>query len=377
MWNNTEFATILERPEYRFLTSTFIEQREWSVTFPLQALPSDHPIRRAAPAQFASLRPQRPPSTTGMQRGKAGWYTVGNVSVQVAADGGLAGLKVGDRVVADESAPLAGLVYQLFTDADYTRFLKAYMNCDVTSDCTWAFYDYGKGQRILSSPKPLVRPTCPTPHHLSPLCSLPCSAPVGLDAHSSLGSRSVTPSLDSLYVVEQSATRLHLLANLTFTDPTYHRDAGAPSQLWASYLVTPSPPHISLRLEWFDKTPTRVPEAFWLRFNSTAADSFLINKLGVRVDGAQVMTNGSAHLHGTAYGSENSVLDIQHPPNAPFVCLGEPTPFPTPLPPRNPIASGLSVNLVNNIWGTNYPLAYPFLPEDANTAFTFGISVRE
>jgi hypothetical protein len=159
MWNNTEFATILNRPEYVFLTSTFVEQRDWAVTFPLQALPVDHPVRQAAPAQFAAMRPQRPPSTVGMTQGKPGWYTVGSLSVQVGTDGNLVGVKVADRVVADETAPLTGLVYQLFSDADYTTFLKAYMNCDVTSDCTWAFYDYGKGQSSRPANKAFNHPT--------------------------------------------------------------------------------------------------------------------------------------------------------------------------------------------------------------------------
>ena len=127
-----------------FLTSTFVEQRDWSVTFPLQALPVRHPVRMAAQVEFEAMRPRRPPSTAGLEPVKPGWFTVGNLSVQVGLDGGLAGLKVGDRVVSDETSQLVGLLYQLFTDDDYTTFIKSYMNCDVDGVCTWAFYDYGK-----------------------------------------------------------------------------------------------------------------------------------------------------------------------------------------------------------------------------------------
>ena len=207
------------------------------------------------------------------------------------------------------------------------------------------------------------------------MCYRPIYGQVGLDQHSSVGAHSAVPSLTALYS-RQSADMLVLLANLSFSDPLYHAEAGAPAELWLTYVVQSTPrASIDVRVEWFNKTATRLPEAFWLRFNSTARDVFQLNKLGVAVNASHVLNNGSAHLHGSAYPSVNSVMRVTPAANAAFLCLGETTPFPTPLPPRDPISPGISYNLVNNIWGTNYPIAYPFLPEDANTAYTFRIEL--
>ena len=317
-WNNSEFAQIRSLPAYQALLYTWREQREWSVHFPLQALPPSHPIARAAPRRFASLRPPSPPSTTGMEPGKPGtWYTVGNLSVQLGADGGVAGLKLGSTIIADDASPFTSVVYQLFDDSDYAAFLNEYIACA----CDWAPWDFGK---------------------------------VGLSEHSSVGARTVRPLLRSFYT-EQTSSYLRLLVNATFADPLYVDQAGAPAQLWIDYEVDAKLSRVSIQLSWFNKTSTRLPEALWLTFNSTQAgseaDVFRVNKLGVSVDPRLVLNNGSSHLHGSAYASQNSHLVVQ-PVNVPLLCMGEPTPFPSPLPQNDRLQSGVSYNLVNNIWGT-------------------------
>jgi hypothetical protein len=60
--------------------------------------------------------------------------------------------------------------------------------------------------------------------------------------------------------------------------------------------------------------------------------------------------------------------------DAPLVALGLPQPMPNVCvgPDMN---EGVSWNLVNNIWGTNYPMWVPWSELDAHMAFRFVLKV--
>jgi hypothetical protein len=62
---------------------------------------------------------------------------------------------------------------------------------------------------------------------------------------------------------------------------------------------------------WEDKTPTRLPEAFWLRWaprsDAVNASSWLMYKLGQPISPLEVMLNGSHALH--AVGDEGVSVD--------------------------------------------------------------------
>jgi hypothetical protein len=70
-------------------------------------------------------------------------------------------------------------------------------------------------------------------------------------------------------------------------------------------------PRLELDLTWQDKTPTRLPEAFWLRWAPAAAavnaSSWLLHKLGRPVSPLDVLRNGSHGLH--AVGDEGVSVD--------------------------------------------------------------------
>ena len=260
--------------------------------------------------------------------------------------GGLDGVSVAGVPVSTVHSPLAGIAYQLFDEGSYTRFLEAYANCDVHSDCSWAFFDYGKA---------------------------------GVDTHSHLGELTITPIRTDTYVAQLSDTVLSIITNASFaitpTGVDFHSVAGTPAQVWSQYVLDSSTSTITISITLLDKTPTRIPEALWLVFNSTSNSTFNINKLGVSINPTSVVYNGSAHLHGTLYDTRNDLMTVTAH-NAPFLCVGSvTTPFPTPLGGLDSgvMGSGLSFNLVNNVWGTNYPLAYPFLPEDRNMFFMFDV----
>ena len=62
--------------------------------------------------------------------------------------------------------------------------------------------------------------------------------------------------------------------------------------------------------------------------------------------------------------------------DAAVVSPGEPTPFPNVRHPPD-LAGGMSFNLANNIWGTNYVMWQPYVPEGATMRFRFRIGAGE
>ncbi len=175
---------------------------------------------------------------------------------------------------------------------------------------------------------------------------------------------------------------------------------------------------LRVTLLWADKTPTRLPESVWLRFGA-AADAIAARKAGAWVDAGDVLGNGSTHLHGlwadvrlqrgqspvasdTASSRPSSadslpssssfhsaaapVLASASAPTSPRLEISSPHAavvsvgraldklgaYPTPFAAADPRA-GVAFSLVNNLWGTNYIMWYPFAEEDAVTAFDFDV----
>ncbi|QYY35341.1 DUF5054 domain-containing protein [Ruficoccus sp. ZRK36] len=129
-------------------------------------------------------------------------------------------------------------------------------------------------------------------------------------------------------------------------------------------------PRLHAEVKWFDKQACRVPEAIWmaLRPISTPGATWRLHKLGQPIDPRDVILDGARMLHAAElceYQDEQSKLRIDHP-HAPLVAPGLPqlVRFSNHLPgPRE----GVHFNLLNNTWGTNFPLWYE---EDARFAFS-------
>lgn len=60
--------------------------------------------------------------------------------------------------------------------------------------------------------------------------------------------------------------------------------------------------------------------------------------------------------------------------DAAVVSPGEPTPFPNVRHPPD-MSKGISFNLANNIWGTNYIMWQPYASESGTMRFRFSIEV--
>jgi hypothetical protein len=80
-----------------------------------------------------------------------------------------------------------------------------------------------------------------------------------------------------------------------------------------------------------------------------------------------------AHLSLITFTAGVSV--VFQSPDTPLVSLGAHTAFPVPFTAPD-MTQGFSFLLYNNIWGTNYVMWYPYLPEDATVSYHFTMSLR-
>ena len=214
------------------------------------------------------------------------------------------------------------------------------------------------------------------------------------------------------------------LTHLTMDDPKSHSYYGAPTELWITinlkldmYFETGlkkkltrqlhefSPPVLKLDFDlvWINKTATRLPEASMFSFYPNPPPTLpkwvgTLYKIG-DCDGFNVgwvVTNGSQYQHAVDYVilfandgkiekdrpqiQQRYVNVLMNSTDVPLVCpiTGDgrtPTPFPVPLQTLpDDIVTGIAYNLHNNIWNTNYPLYYPFLPGDENFKARFSLT---
>ena len=80
------------------------------------------------------------------------------------------------------------------------------------------------------------------------------------------------------------------------------------------------------------------------------------------------MKNGSKHLHASDKGIRCSDMKLTF--NSLDTSVGNPNAFPTPME-QPDVSSGFSFNIINNTWGTNYIMWYPYLLEDATAKYRF------
>eukprot|EP00662_Eupelagonemidae_sp_cell21_P027763 gene27763-64356_t len=83
--------------------------------------------------------------------------------------------------------------------------------------------------------------------------------------------------------------------------PTYaHTDYGAPDEVWLRVGVPSAGARLNVTVDLYNKTPTRIPESSSVRFvPAPLAQGWAprVSKLGRWVDPADVVLNGSRHLH--------------------------------------------------------------------------------
>lgn len=112
---------------------------------------------------------------------------------------------------------------------------------------------------------------------------------------------------------------------------------------------------VDCRIDWFSKYPTRLPEAVWWTFQPEVADvrAWRLDKCGLWIDPGSVPQGGGRWLHGVQSGARNGSVQLLTR-DAHLLAVGKPMLYRFPREEIDP-SGGLHLNLVNNLWGTNFP----------------------
>eukprot|EP00038_Savillea_parva_P014002 m.9819 g.9819 ORF g.9819 m.9819 type:complete len:715 (-) comp2679_c0_seq1:122-2266(-) len=376
-WSNTDFDKArAQQPngfvsnntvhaDYNTTVNSWIEQRTWVTAGPA-VLAHDEPglAHDLAVELDAISHPQVPSSETGFTEISTSDLTTpihcdGGIEVQFGLDGSLTQLitKSGEPSWASLTNPLGQYRYQSFTDDDYWHFLADFAIRLPGKGC-----EYQPGGNNDMSCGNFRKPNINIAH----------------PKH-----RDMTGNLTSL---KQKTGACEFLAEVTFPEEPV-TNAGAPRTVVISVNVS------AAGAEWdvytTDKRPTRLPESLFFTFNPVVdASAYRLVTLNHTLDPTDTL---GAHGNGSVYGGSPHLRGVEavtgvakDSPSRPFtlssldvpiVCTGKPIPFPTPRNSAPDMTYGVSYNIFQNIWNTNYILWYPYQPEDGVIRSRFSFSV--
>jgi len=157
-----------------------------------------------------------------------------------------------------------------------------------------------------------------------------------------------------------------ILVQLGWPSPNLHVNYGAPAQIWLSYTVNQDAT-ISIELQVFNKTSTRLGEALFLDFTQVPQTNWKwwVDVLGLPVDPLDVLTNGNVHQHGVKEGimylqtGGNGMFAVDTIDSAvvsPHTPIDEATSLLFPLTPLTGPVTGFAALLFQNAFNTNVPL---------------------
>lgn len=357
-WSNADFEWARtvgpDAGQYGILEQSWWEQRDWGITYPLQALTdANHPLLDILRPELAALLPTQPDPV------QEGYTPVSDPSKPIscgdllvafdAATGAVTTLhntKTGQDYAAAGS-PLLELVYRTYSQADYTQFIHDYMN--LTNPPDWALHDFGKPDDNVSQ------------HAFFPAQLLGVWSRVSAQG---------TDFLLKSVLANNSATYL-----------------GGAQVFWLSLTIpTSASAPLVASLGVFNKTTTRLPEAMFVRFAppGSATAAWTADKLGSSVDLRDVVDGGSKHIHGVQAGftakTRNITLTVTTT-DAGIITPGQPDGLPTPTTASPDFSQGTSVMLWDNLWGTNYVMWWPYflngkpVEGEENALFRFSLSL--
>lgn len=266
-------------------------------------------------------------------------FTYKGLQIGFSAEGAITHFSGPNGTFADKDHPLGQFVYQTYSQADYKTFFDEYI------------YDFSQGYIYLDLGKP------------------------GMNVSKTM---TLNPKVKSLWMKEDNIS-MNFLVEMEF-DLSIVLDYGAPQAVWTSVRVyDPSlqlPEGIDFTLYLVNKTATRIPESLSFYFNPLVqnSSSMAVGKLAEYISVLDVIKNGSRHLHASDNGiSYSEGLNVTAYDTS-VVCIGMPNAFPTPVVQPN-VSQGFSFNIFNNVWGTNYIMWYPYLPEDRSSLYRFSMSL--
>jgi hypothetical protein len=319
-----DLERMLGTKNYKVVEFSWQEKRQ-DLLDAVSALPET--LREEAQKAIEALKPSEPGAPAQAQPARAPIETAHFILGVDPHTGAITRLrnKATKREWANEDNPLALVAYQTLSKDDYDRFIKSYL----TTTADWAYKDFGKPniEQIGAESRTW----------------LPGSAPLNMEATANVHRIVIRPRFE-----DESAFQAGL--------------ASFPLKVFVEILLPKSQPEIHVTVSWFQKPPTRLPEALWLTFNPAVAGQkgWTLKKCGEDISPFDVVESGNRHMHALDSGfsyregaHEFAVKTL----DAPVVALGERTPLMFSNDPPD-LSRGVHSCLYNNAWGTNYIMWY-------------------
>lgn len=358
-WSNAQLEEQLSSaaPNFMDVVASWEEQRDWCVTYALDAL-QGYPLAGPVSSALADLFPaasQPDPASAGFLPFSAGSIFTGGVW-RLAFDSStgslslLEDLRPGGRVWVNFSSGggLAGTPhYTALSAADYAVFTGpepgGYYPFP-SNPPSWFSKDFGKPN--VSSADPVHSET---PASLQP---------------------------GGLWRKDNNASSTTFLIHTSWAtvNPALHELYGAPSDVWVELTVGVN--SLVGTVSTYGKTRTRLPEGLYYRFNFSAPGGWRVGKLSGSVDPFDVVPGGNHHQHGfsrvvRALKEDGAALCVLSTDFA-MAQFGTPIPLPAPVWSNSSSPSeGLSFLLIDNTWGTNYPAWVPWKSGESNMRWRF------
>ena len=236
-----------------------------------------------------------------------------------------------NRLLSDPDHPLGLLLYQTFNDQDYQRFFDQYL----TQRPDWALSDFGKP---------------------------------GIEKTRARSETKMYRVNRILTKKELATSRIRIVlsgANLIGT--------GTPEIVVLDYALPDEESRIDFCLTWYNKPAYRLPEAIWLSFNPLVSEKavWTLDKMGEAVSPLDIIQDGNRHLHAVQKGITCNDIDKgfeMETLDAFLFAPGERSLL-NFTNTQSDLQKGFSINLFNNIWGTNFRMWY-----NENTQFRFTYS---
>ena len=323
------------QPNFRVFESSWVEKRAYP-QLAVNAL-EQHPCGAVARERLQSIRPLLP-DLADWQPLQPDRPLLENPALSVGfnlEDGSIFDLLDRKNTASwvNGSTPFSQFSYQTFSSADYDRFFNRYIL--ESQRHGWALEDFTK---------PGLHSEDAESRHWLPVVNAVY--------------RRSTPSAD------------HLLFHLSFSQQA-SQQYGAPGRVYLTYSLPHTGNTLHVDLQWFNKPASRLPEAFWMNFQPAVIEdaAWYIDKMGQEVSPLEVVENGNRHLHASggyvvcrAPGSSLTLSAL----DSPLVAPGKRSllNFTNDQP---DMREGVHFCLLNNLWGTNFPM---WFEEDCRFRFT-------
>ena len=370
-----------KQADYNTSVNSWLEQRAFITQAPA-LLESEYPELAAnLTSALDSLKAVEPPSSIGMTPVNPlnATFTCGGTELTVGSTGELVSLKRNNVQWASRTNAVGQYLYETYTEADYKEFL---LDLGSRIGDTGMWPDHTAG---------------PYAHYTDANSSRKCADDVSFCKANMTAAnpqhRSLHAAVDRISVNNDNAAEVDCEILIESTLPAEARTfAGAPKSVVTKLTVSANGTSLDWDVFQVDKRPTRLPESSFFTFNPEVPDPrrWELTVLGSPMDphdvigkhfnGSDRMSTylksqygGSPHLRGAesahytganpktsggarrcAGGFELTSLDV------PVVCTGRATPFVTPRTEAPDMTEGVSWNIHQNIWNTNYVQWYPY-----------------